>query len=127
MSDKKMVKVFICPKCGFEDSSFVPFTYKEGETSICRGCNSKFTENHIKELPQGDCLTIQEYYELIKYIHENHSFKNVQGKCIKYISHVLDFRTLKIHSVTLDDKKFNKVNENGHRDMKKWIYDYLNS
>lgn len=64
---------------------------------------------------------------LVKFIHENHSFRDMKGKRIKYITHTLDFRTGEIYRVVLDDVEFAKVNENRHRNLIEWIYNYLNN
>ncbi|XZI53252.1 hypothetical protein ACSXD3_17855 (plasmid) [Clostridium perfringens] len=44
---------------------------------------------------------------------------------IKYVRCTFDMRTHEIFSVSLDNRAFVKVNENRHRDLKKWIYEYL--
>lgn len=64
--------------------------------------------------------TVQEKIELL---HEK--LAKVKGKMIKYVRCTFDMRTHEIFAVSLDDKEFVKVNENRHRDLKKWIYGYL--
>lgn len=77
-------------------------------------------------------MTIKQYIELLAYIDKNHSFRNLMGKHIKYIEHIWDFRTNKIFCVKLrpiyeDEIIFTTVNENKNRDLKQWIYDYLDN
>lgn len=120
------IDVFVCRNCGYEDGSIIPCFRKNDKIVKCPNCN-KEVENNILEFDKGDCLTFKEYAELLKFINENHSFRTIKGKRIKYVSHTFDMRTMTIYRVTLDDKEFCKVNENRHKDMKKWIYEYLNS
>lgn len=129
----KLVDVFVCEMCGYEDSSFIPSgavlkeDVKRNDGNIlCPSCKSVVKKNIIKKEP-GKNMTLKEYLELVKFIEENHSFRNLQGKMIKYIGNTLDFRTGMIHRVKLDDKEFSKTNENAHRNIKEWVMDYLNS
>lgn len=119
------IEVFICAKCGYEDSSFIPMK-KDLSLSECPNCNKEVKVN-IVEVEKGKNMSIAEYLELVKYIHEHHSFAKAKGKRIKYISNTLDFRTGNIYRIVLNDKEFAKVNQNRHRDLKEWIYGYLNN
>ncbi|EIF6155387.1 hypothetical protein LFJ62_003094 [Clostridium perfringens] len=83
------------------------------------------TSRNIVLMEFGENLSLQDYAELLVYIDENHSFRKVKGKMIKYVRCTFDMRTHEIFSVSLDNKEFVKVNENRHRDLKKWIYGYL--
>lgn len=76
-------------------------------------------------------MSLKDYVELLKYIDENHGWRNTLGKegskHIKYVRCTFDTRTNTIFSVELDDKNFTIVNENKDVDLKEWIYEYLNS
>lgn len=127
------IDVFICNKCGYEDSSFIPngAIYMDSQPCEegyvqCPKCK-EIVKKEIKQIESGNDMTLKEYLELVKYISEKHSFRKVKGKMIKYISHTLDFRTGTIYQIILDGKKFTKVNENRHRDLKKWVMNYLDS
>ncbi|QUH22066.1 hypothetical protein [Alkaliphilus sp. B6464] len=119
------IDVFICKECGYEDSSIIPMK-KHLKTYTCPNCD-KIVKLNIVKMEHGEDMTLKEYLELVKYINENHSFRQLKGKMIKYISHTLDFRTGHIHRVTLNHKEFATINENRHRNLKEWIYRYLNS
>lgn len=49
------------------------------------------------------------------------------GKRIKYVRSSFDTRTNYIYSIHLDGECFTVVNENRKRNLKKWIYAYLNN
>lgn len=125
------IEVFVCSHCGAEDSSFVPSgagymgikPKKEGNV-ICFNCKKEVFKD-IVLMDEGKPMTLTEYSELLKYINENHSFKKGMGKMVKYISHTFDFRTLMISRVDIDGKIFSITNENSHKNLKKWIMDYL--
>lgn len=81
---------------------------------------------------KGTYMTVKEYVELLQYIDAKHSFGRMQGKEIKYIEHVFDFRTNKIFCVKLrpilsDEVIFSITNENKDRNLKEWIYEWLDS
>ena len=73
-------------------------------------------------------MTIEEFSELTKFISENHGFRSRKpgGRMIKYVRCSFDTRTNDIFSVILDDMIFSTTNENRKRDLKKWIYAWLN-
>ena len=118
------VEVFVCKECGYEDSSIIPMM-KEDEIK-CPHCKREVKRN-IVLMEYGDYMLLAEYIELLAYIEEEHSFKDLKGKMIKYVRHSFDMRTNTIYEVTLNDKKFSKINENRHRDLLKWIYEYLDN
>lgn len=74
-------------------------------------------------------MSIGEFLELLKYIQENHSFVTLRGKRIKYISPTYDTRTGRIFHVHLrlggEGLHFSITNENKHRNLKDWIYEWL--
>lgn len=78
---------------------------------------------------QNNYMSVDEFVELLDYIQRNHSFCEPKGKMVKYISHTYDTRTGKIHHVQLrlcgDGLHFSITNENKHRNLKKWIYGWL--
>ncbi|MDM0987453.1 hypothetical protein QTI95_14040 [Clostridium perfringens] len=115
-------EVFVCKNCGYEDSSYVPMM--KNKIIKCPMCRKPVKRN-IVLMEFGENLSLQDYAELLVYIDENHSFRKVKGKMIKYVRCTFDMRTHEIFAVSLDDKEFVKVNENRHRDLKKWIYEYL--
>lgn len=129
-----MIKVFVCKECGYEDSSFIP----EGAKDIsckkecpkgyveCPICH-KIVKKTIIEKEMGKGMTFSEFVELVSYINENHSFKDLKGKHIKYITPTYDTRTNVIHCIKLNDTIFSITNENKHRNLKEWIYNYLNN
>lgn len=121
---KEKVEVFVCKNCGYEDSSFIPMIQKNKvECPICK----LVVDKNIVEMNFEPYMSIEEFNDLLQYINKNHSFRALKGKMIKYISPTIDFRTGCIGKVVLDDKVFFKVNENRHKDLYKWIKDYLNS
>lgn len=130
---KEKVDVFVCSLCGYEDSSFIPSGAILSGSKNCRdGCVicPHCGKEVLKEIVQKDFepyMSIQEFNELLNYIHKNHSFKDLKGKMIKYISPTIDFRTGCIGKIVIDDVSFNKVNENRHRNLKNWVLEYLNS
>lgn len=119
------IEVFECKSCGYEDSSYLPMR-KKLKTVECPKCKNE-VEMYIKPGKIGKNMTLKDYAEILDYIDKNHSFRNISGKMIKYITMTLDFRTFEIHSIKLDDKVFSKTNENRHRDLKEMIYEYLNN
>lgn len=121
---KEKVKVFVCKNCGYEDSSFIPMNNKD--KVWCPNCKLK-VDKHTIEMNFEPDMTIEEFNNLLKYINENHSLRALKGKMIKYISPTIDFRTGCIGQVVLDDKIFKKVNENRHKNLYKWITEYLDS
>jgi hypothetical protein len=78
-------------------------------------------------------MTIEEYAELLAYIYEKHDFVFSKGnsKHIKYVDCTFDTRTYGIFSVTLRGmfngatKNFSITNENRNRNLKEWIYNWL--
>lgn len=133
MNKVNLIDVFVCSKCGYEDSSFIPSgarhisctkkcNINEVECPKCHGIVNK----NIVQMENGRDMSMGEYIELVKYILENHSFACLNGKMIKYISNSFDTRTNSIYGITLDDVEFIKTNENSHRNLKKWIMEYLN-
>lgn len=73
-------------------------------------------------------ITIEEFSELTKFIAKNHGFRshNKNGRMIKYVRCSFDTRTNNIYSVILDDIHFSIINQNRKRNLKKWVYAYLN-
>lgn len=120
----KTIEVFICTNCGYEDSSFMPIKYKNKQLGICPSCNCNVTVN-IESIEMPPHMTISEFNSLLKYINKNHSFKQLEGKMIKYVSPTIDLRTGFIGCIKLDDKIFSQTNENRHRNLKEWIMQYL--
>lgn len=130
---ERKINVFVCSNCGYEDSAFIPdgmvskYSKQCDEGFIqCPNCK-KIVKKDIQKMDYEDGMSFEEYIELVNYIHKNHSLQSLKGKLIKYISSTYDFRTGKIYKISLDGKDFAKVNENRHRNLKKWIIDYLNS
>ncbi|WP_275372570.1 hypothetical protein [Clostridium tertium] len=126
-----MIKVFMCPKCKYEDSCFIPdgFMHQKGPkcdngTVYCPSCKSVVKKN-IEKRPEASSISLRDYLELLDYIMKNHNWNERTGKCIKYISHTYDTRTGKIFSIKLDDMIFSQTNENKHKDLKQWIIGYL--
>ena len=116
---KELIDVFICNICGYEDSSFY---YK-----CCPKCSN---DEHYKiiEMPFGEYMTPRDYNELLKYIYKNYNpFKSDQR--IKYVDCSFDNRTGRIFSITIrtysEEVKFSITNENRHRNLKEWIYNWL--
>lgn len=70
-------------------------------------------------------MLIEEFTELAKYIAKNHGLYGGSRKRIKYVRCSFDTRTSEVFSVSLDGVDFATVNENGKRDLKKWVYCYL--
>lgn len=73
-------------------------------------------------------MSLEDFNELVKYISENHGFRSCKPnrKMIKYIQCSFDTRFGDVWSVVLDNVVFSVVNENRKRNLKKWIYAYLN-
>lgn len=72
-------------------------------------------------------MTFLEFRELLNYIHDNHRFSR-GGKGIKYVEPTIDTRTGDVFCVSFrgwNDKTFSKTNENSDRDLKEWIYKWL--
>ena len=128
-----MMELFICPKCGGEDSSYAPM-FKEGQIIKCIHCKEEVKVNLI-EVEEGKDLSLKDYVELMQYINEHHSMRKWKGKRIKYITATIDFRTGGYHHIKFSGcfsdgngtKEFYKINQNRHKDMKKWIYEWLES
>lgn len=81
-------------------------------------------------MKEGKNMTLKEFVELVKYINDNHSMRNMEGKCIKYITPTFDFRTNEIYGIKIwggvhEKKEFYVVNENKDKDLKQWIYKWL--
>ena len=121
---KEKVEVFVCKNCGYEDSSFIPMN-PENKVQ-CPSCKLMVDKNIVK-MNFEPYMSIKEFNDLLQYINKNHSFMAVKGKMIKYISPTIDFRIGNIGRVVLDHKVFAKVNENRHKNLYKWIKDYLNN
>lgn len=123
------IKVFKCPECGGEDGSEIYEILKhlvKNNKIKCPFCEENVKYNTFEsEIGKGMSLT--NYIELIDFINRHHSFKRMNGKKIKYIRNNYDTRTGKIYYIKLDEKEFYIVNENSHRNLKDWIYKWLNS
>lgn len=122
----RKVKVFKCSECKFESS--LELFKEEDKTVKCPRCN-ELVENNTTEMDFGKGLSIREYCELLGYINKHHAFGRLtgNGKQIKYISNKVDMRTGTIFSISLDNVEFTNTNENRHRNLKDWIYEYLNN
>lgn len=72
-------------------------------------------------------MTIEQFNELIDFIKKNHSFQNVEGRMIKYVGCTYDTRTNLIHHIQLDTKSFTTTNENRRKNLKEWVYRYLDN
>lgn len=119
------IDVFVCEKCGYEDSSIIPFVRPDRTICECSKCGKEVAKNIVK-MPIGKNMTLQEYLDLLQFIEENHSFRRMKGKRIKYIGHTYDFRTHEIFSIRIDNVTFTKVNENRHKNLKEWVMNYIN-
>lgn len=72
-------------------------------------------------------MKLDEFIVLLRYIDKYHSFRS-GGKKIKYVEPVFDTRTRDIFCVQFrgfHDKTFAITNENADRDLKEWIYSWL--
>lgn len=121
------INVFKCENCGYEDSSIIPSFYKEGEEVDCPICKADVKVNFF-ESEHGEYMTFREYAELVKFIFENHGWRDFckkNSKKIKYVDCSFDTRIGKIGYVKLDDSIFAIRNENRHRNLKEWIYAWL--
>lgn len=78
---------------------------------------------------KGVHMSLEDFTELVDHINKNHSFSEVKGKRIKYITPIYDTRIGKIFCVNLrltgEGKYFSLTNENKDKDLKQWIYDWL--
>jgi len=103
-----------------EDSSFY---YK-----CCPKCSNAEHYEIVKK-PFGEYMTPKEYNELLKYIYINHNPFKINKFPIKYVDCSYDNRTGRIFCVTIrtyfDENRFSITNENKHRDLKEWIYNWL--
>lgn len=76
-------------------------------------------------------MSIDDFRELCNYIESKHSFRNAQGKRIKYVSPTCDMRIGSIFHVNLrlsgKGKDFSITNENKDKDLKSWIFDWLDN
>jgi hypothetical protein len=120
------IKVFKCENCGYEDGSEFYEPYKnvlpDGKIS-CPKCHKKV--NYITfDYEIGKKMTMQEYVDLVEYINKHHNFP-YNGKMIKYANSSIDFRNGLIWKVSLNDVDFSVVNKNRHKNLKEWIYDWL--
>lgn len=74
-------------------------------------------------------MNLTRYRLLMHFIDDNHSFRNLKGKRIKYVDCSTDMRTGKIFSVTLrglfGEKVFWQANENKDKDLYEWIINWL--
>jgi len=76
-------------------------------------------------------MSLKEYDELVDYIDKNHGINNPQRKkVITYITCFYHVKTKKVFGVTLQGEfeksvEFKIVGENRRRDLKKWIYCWL--
>ena len=80
---------------------------------------------------QNNYMSVNEFTDLLAYIQKNHSFCEMKGKLIKYISPTYDTRTGKIFHIKLrlggDGLDFSVTNENKHRNLTAWIYEWLDN
>jgi len=72
-------------------------------------------------------MTLFDYTVLVNYITERYSWHSIVAghKHIKYIRSSFDTRSNMIYAIELDKTLFAVVNENRKRDLKKWIYSWL--
>jgi NAD-dependent SIR2 family protein deacetylase len=120
----KDIDVFVCPNCKYEDASYIPIL--KNKFVVCPDCE-KTVRKVIVKMPFGPYMTMEQYLDLLKYINEKEVFLKISGKSIKYASCTFDFKTQMIHCVKLNNKEFYKANENRHKDLYKWIMEYLES
>lgn len=80
---------------------------------------------------EDNYMDVNDFVRLLDYIQNNHSFGEMKGKLIKYISPTYDTRTGKIHHINLslagDGLHFSVTNENKHRNLAVWIYEWLDN
>jgi len=126
----KQIRYLKCSNCGYEDSSILTMSLPIGSGILkCYNCKEevKFDEYYCE---QGRGMTFKEYAELLKFIVDNHGWRNLlkeDSKGIKYVRNSFDTRTNLIFSIQLDNEDFTIVNQNRHRNLKEWIYGYLKS
>ena len=76
-------------------------------------------------------MTLDEFNDLVTYIQKNHSFPEMEGKRIKYITPTFDTRTGRIFHINLrlagEGKDFSVTNENKHRKLNEWVVDWLDN
>lgn len=74
-------------------------------------------------------MTYSELTQLLQMIDDRHSFRKGKGHMIKYVTPIIDMRTLSIHAVefhsVFDTKVFSITNENKDKDLMKWISEWL--
>jgi len=70
-------------------------------------------------------MSMSEFHELVGHVQNKHEFAMRGGKSIKYVRCSYDTRLRDVWSVSLDDKHFSLTNENKDKDLKSWVYDYL--
>ena len=126
----EQIRYLKCSNCGYEDSSILTMSLPTGSgILICPNCKIKTIFNELY-CEQGRGMTYKEYAELLKYIVDNHGWRNIckeGSKHIKYVRNSFDTRTNLIFSIQLDKEDFTIVNQNRHRNLKDWIYEYLKS
>ena len=122
------LKYVICPKCKYEDSSFL--SDNNDNNTKCPQCHYV---GLFKEAwgTMGQSMTMEEYAALTQYIYDNHGWATSLGKenskRIKYIRCNYDSRTNDIFGISLDKYDFYIVNHNRHKNLKAWIMKYLNT
>jgi transcription elongation factor Elf1 len=111
-----------CPSCGYEDSLFL---VNKTESIECPKCGKWGIFSHHFGANQG--LSIAEYTDLVVDIYENHGWRHLgKSKNIKYVRGMFDTRTGRYFGVILDSHEFIINNENRHRNLKRWITEFLN-
>ncbi|AMN31309.1 hypothetical protein BFS06_11455 [Clostridium perfringens] len=121
------INVFVCENCNFEDSLIIPgVKLDKNEDFVCPKCGEVVKYNIVK-MDKGCGLSLKDYNELLVYIKKNHDAVKGMGKRIKYVNPIIDMRTLEIYSIKIGNKNFSVVNENKHKNLKEWIYNYLDN
>ena len=80
---------------------------------------------------ENNFLTIKDFFDLLKHIDENHSFREQKGKCIKYVIPYIDMRTNTVYALEFKGlfpelyKSFSNTNIPENKTFKQLIYEWL--
>ena len=76
-------------------------------------------------------MSIEDFRDLCRYVDACHSFRDLKGKKVKYISPTMDMRTGMIFHVNMrlvgKGMDFALTNENKDKDLKEWIFNWLDN